>query len=103
MAEHKIPAGIIRVSKGLYHTLDRRYEIRQDGKVWEVLEQATGHQVGGQFASRGLAVKSLADAGLLPTEAPRVQATSEQPEAARPDPTPAAQKPKRRSRAKAAA
>jgi hypothetical protein len=92
MAEHKIPAGITRVSKGLYRTLDGLHEIRQEGKVWEVTELATGHQVGGQFSSRGLAVQALAEAGKLTTEAPsKVEVAerfaAEEAGRAEPDPT----------------
>jgi hypothetical protein len=72
MAEHAMPKGIKRVEKGVYRTLDDRHEIRQDGKVWRLVELLGDSQVGmGEFASRGLAVAKLATDGKLPTEAPK--------------------------------
>jgi hypothetical protein len=67
MAEHKMPAGIKRVQKGIYRTLDERHEIRQGDDGWTV-ESAVD---GSPFKSRGLAVQKLAELGLLPTEAPK--------------------------------
>jgi hypothetical protein len=82
MAEHAMPAGIKRIGKGVYRTLDDRHEIRQEEKGWEVTELASGQRVGEPFKNRGLAVQALADAGKLPTEAPKPE--PEQPKAEEP-------------------
>jgi hypothetical protein len=99
MAEHKMPVGIKRMSKGIYRTLDDRHEIRQDGKVWWLVELLGDTQVGlGEFASRAGAVAKLAEDGKLPTEAPKVEQPAEQPKAEEPkaEPEKAQEQPKRR-------
>jgi hypothetical protein len=79
MAEHKMPAGIKRVEKGVYQTLDGRHEIRQDGKVWRLVELLGDSQVGiGEFGSRGLAVAKLATDGKLPAETPKREAPADE-------------------------
>jgi hypothetical protein len=88
---HKMPAGIKRVQKGVYRSLDDRYEVRDlGGKATQrwALYLLEGDQVleRGTFASRGDAVKSLADAGLLPSEAPKADSARPAPEA-KPRPT----------------
>jgi hypothetical protein len=106
MAEHKMPSGIKRVEKGVYQTLDGRHEIRQDGKVWRLVELLGDSQVGlGKFGSRGLAVAKLASDGKLPAEAPKREQPEEQPKAEEPkaeepkaEPEKAQEQPKRRPR-----
>jgi hypothetical protein len=83
MVEYAMPKGIKRVEKGVYRTLDGRHEIRQDGKVWRLVELLGDSQVGlSEFASRGLAVAKLATDGKLPLEAPKPADQPEQPQAA---------------------
>ena len=78
MAEHAMPKGINRLEKGRYVTLDGRYEIVQDGKVWRLVEVAGDTRVGiGEFASRGLAVAKLATDGKLPAEARKPEKPAE--------------------------
>jgi hypothetical protein len=82
---HAMPKGIKRVEKGVYRTLDGRHEIRQDGKVWRLVELLGDSQVGiGEFSSRGLAVAKLAEDGKLPAEAPKGEEPAEQPQAEKP-------------------
>lgn len=71
---HAMPSGIRRVEKGVYRTLDDRHEIRQDGKIWCLVELVGDSTVGiGEFGSRNAAVAKLAEDGKLPAEAPKPQ------------------------------
>jgi hypothetical protein len=77
-ASHKMPAGIKRVEKGMYRTLDGRHEIRQYGRVWRLIELLGDSQVGlGEFPNRGAAVAKLAEDGKLPAEQPVPQQPAE--------------------------
>jgi hypothetical protein len=70
---HAMPAGIRRIEKGVYRTLDDRHEIRQYGKVWRLAELVGDSTVGiGEYGSRNAAVAALATDGKLP-EAPKPQ------------------------------
>jgi hypothetical protein len=92
---HAMPHGIRRVEKGVYRTLDDRYEIRQDGKVWRLAELVGDSTVGiGEFGSRNAAVAQLATDGKLPSESPK----PEGPKAAeaKAEPTEQAPRPTRR-------
>jgi hypothetical protein len=98
---HAMPQGIRRVEKGVYRTLDDRYEIRQDGKTWRLVELVGDSTVGiGEFGSRNAAVAQLAADGKLPTEAPK----QEEPKAeATAEPTEQAPRPTRRTKKEAKA
>jgi hypothetical protein len=83
---HKVPAGIKRVEKGRWSTLDGLHEIRQGDKGWTVERTVDGDGPavleGSPFKTRGAAVEALAGRGLLPLEVP----AEPQPEPAKVEP-----------------
>jgi hypothetical protein len=94
MAEHKMPAGIVRKGKGSYETLDGKHRIRQSDDGWTVDPAVDGSP----FKSRGLAVAKLAELGLLPTTQPKPE-----PAKAEAKPRPTRRQPKAKAKATATA
>jgi hypothetical protein len=99
MAEHKMPAGIVRKAKGIYETTTGSHRIVQGDDGWTVEPTVDGSP----FKTRGLAVAKLAELGLLPTEAPATQSVpTPKPEAkAEAKPRPIRRQPKAKATATA--